>query len=120
MTDVVAEQGLVQVMRELLSAPETLEAGWAGTFLEIARRGRTDPAFRERWRAHAEALTVATGRRLRRQAAAGTLREDVDVAVLTRYLELVLEGLVSHLAMGLRADDLDGVLDLVEGTVRRG
>ncbi len=39
--------------------------------------------------------------------------------MLARYLELVLEGLVSHLAMGLPADDLEGVLDLVEGSVRR-
>jgi hypothetical protein len=34
-------------------------------------------------------------------------------------LELVLEGLVSHLATGLPADDLEGVLNLVEGAVRR-
>jgi AcrR family transcriptional regulator len=119
MADIVAEQGLVQVMRELLSSPETLDTGWTGTFLEIARRGRTDPDFRARWRARAEALTAATEARLERQALAGTLRDDVPVHVLARYLELVLEGLVSHLATGLPADDLDGVLDLVEGAVRR-
>jgi TetR/AcrR family transcriptional regulator, transcriptional repressor of aconitase len=42
----------------------------------------------------------------------------VPVPVLARFLELVLEGLVSHLAMGLPAEDLDGVLDLVEAAVR--
>jgi AcrR family transcriptional regulator len=123
MAEVVADQGLVQVMRELLAAPETLEAGWTGTFLEIARRGRTDPGFRERWRAHAEALTAATQERLERQARAGVLRDDVPIPVLARYLELVLEGLVSQLAMGTGAEtsaaDLAGVLDLVEGAVRR-
>jgi AcrR family transcriptional regulator len=119
MADIVAEQGLVQVMRELLASPETLDAGWTGTFLEIARRGRTDPGFRDRWRGNAEALTAATQARLERQARAGTLRDDVPVPVLARYLQLVLEGLVSHLAMGLPADDLGGVLDLVEGAVRR-
>lgn len=119
MADVVAEQGLVQVMRELLSSPQSLDTGWTGTFLEVARRGRTDPGFRARWRAHAEALTAATEQRLSRQAAAGTLRDDVPVPVLARYLELVLEGLVSQLAMGLRADHLVGVLDVVEGSVRR-
>jgi hypothetical protein len=31
----------------------------------------------------------------------------------------VMEGLVSHLAMGLPADDLGPVLDLVETAVRR-
>jgi AcrR family transcriptional regulator len=119
MADVVADQGLVQVMRELVSSPQPLDAGWTGTFLEVARRGRTDPGFRDRWRAHAEALTAATEQRLARQAAAGTLRDDVPVPALARYLELVLEGLVSQLAMGLPADDLEGVLDVVEGSVRR-
>lgn len=119
MADVIAEQGLVQVMRELLSSPDTLHAGWTGTFLEVARRSRTDRAFRDRWRSHSEALTAATRGRLERQAGAGTLRDDIPVPVLARYLELVLEGLVSHLATGLPGDDLDTVLDLVEGAVRR-
>jgi hypothetical protein len=39
--------------------------------------------------------------------------------VLTSYLELVLEGLVSHLAMGLPSDNLEQVLDVVESSVRR-
>jgi hypothetical protein len=41
------------------------------------------------------------------------------VPVLARYLDLVLEGLVSHLAQGLPVDELDAVLDLVEQAVRR-
>lgn len=141
MADVVAAQGLVQVMRDLLDTarkesgdgggavgpdradgdprPSTAESSWLGTRLEVSRRLRTDPDFRERWQAHSAELTVATRDRLERQAANGTLRDDVPVAVLTQYLELVLEGLVSHLAMGLPADTLDGVLDVVEQSVRR-
>lgn len=130
MADVVAEQGLVQVMRDLLETARsegtdaTVEAdgasdrSWLGTRLEVSRRLRTDPDFRERWQAHSAELTAATRERLERQAAAGALRDDVPVPVLAQYLELVLEGLVSHLAMGLPADALDGVLDLVEQSVR--
>jgi AcrR family transcriptional regulator len=118
MADVVAEQGLVQVMREMLADPD--DRSWLGTRLEVSRRLRTDPEFRGRWRAHSSALTTATRARLERQADAGALRDDVAVPVLAQYLELVLEGLVSHLAMGLPTDDLDGVLDVVEGAVRRG
>ncbi|WHT22073.1 helix-turn-helix domain containing protein [Crossiella sp. CA-258035] len=123
MAQVVAEQGLVQVMRELLKH-ESHEGGehpadWLGTRLEVSRRLRTDPDFRSRWAERSEALTAATRARLQRQRDAGNLRDDVDVHVLTAFLELVLEGLVSHLAMGLPADDLDPVLDLVEETVRR-
>ncbi|MET0237422.1 MAG: helix-turn-helix domain-containing protein [Kibdelosporangium sp.] len=121
MADVVAEQGLVQVMRDLLSAPMGVEhpADWLGTRLEVSRRLRTDPEFRGRWAERSEALTAATRQRLQRQREAGKLRDDIDVKVLTAFLELVLEGLVSHLAMGLPADDLEPVLDLVEESVRR-
>lgn len=124
MADVVAEQGLVQVMRDLLDTarsgdgPGHADRSWLGTRLEVSRRLRTDPEFRARWQEHSGALTAATRARLERQAAAGALRDDVPVPVLARYLELVLEGLLSHLAMGLPADDLDGVLDLVENGVR--
>ncbi|GAA2859466.1 TetR/AcrR family transcriptional regulator [Pseudonocardia halophobica] len=130
MADVVAEQGLVQVMRDLLGtargegtdgaaeADGASDRSWLGTRLEVSRRLRTDPDFRQRWQAHSAELTAATRERLERQAAAGALRDDVPVPVLAQYLELVLEGLVSHLAMGLPADALDGVLDLVEQSVR--
>lgn len=119
MADVVAEQGLVQVMRDLVASPTADELSWLGTRLEVSRRLRTDPEFRTRWSAHSAALTRAIRGRLERQAAAGALRDDVPVPVLARYVELVFEGLVSHLAMGLPADDLGPVLDLVEAGLRR-
>ncbi len=123
MAEVVAQQGLVQVMRDLLypSDPNDVEhpADWLGTRLEVSRRLRTDQEFRARWAERSRQLTDATRQRLERQREAGNLRDDVDVDVLTSFLELVLEGLVSHLAMGLPADDLEPVLDLVEESVRR-
>jgi hypothetical protein len=110
-------------MRDLLDEPEKRDeehaADWLGTRLEVSRRLRTDPDFRARWAERSEQLTAATRQRLIRQREAGNLRDDVDVTVLTSFLELVLEGLVSHLAMGLPADDMEPVLDLVEETVRR-
>ena len=45
--------------------------------------------------------------------------EDVDIDTLARFLELAYDGLVLHLAMGRRADDIGPVLDLVEEAVRR-
>ncbi|WP_086819087.1 TetR/AcrR family transcriptional regulator [Allokutzneria sp. NRRL B-24872] len=123
MAEVVAEQGLVQVMRELLATPQDIGGEHPvhslATRLEVTRRLRTDPDFRARWAERSQQLTEATTARLQRQRDAGNLRDDVDVKVLTAFLELVLEGLVSHLAMGLPADDLDPVLDVVEETVRR-
>lgn len=127
MADVVASEGLVQVMRDLLAGhgvgaaagADPAPAAWLGTRLEVSRRLRTDPDFRRRWAERSERLTEATRARLDRGRRAGALRDDIDIDVLTAYLELVLEGLVSHLAMGLPANGLERVLDLVEDSVRR-
>ena len=121
MVETVARNGLVQVMRDLLAraaSPETI--GWLGTQLEVSRRLRTDPEFAARWAARVEAVAAATRERLARQREAGTLRDDVPVEVLARFLELAYDGLVLHLAMGRPAGDLGPVLDLIEGAVRRG
>jgi len=124
MVDTVARDGLVQVLRDLLTragdpadAPDT--AGWLGTQLEVSRRLRTDPDFARRWAQRSAAIAEATRERLRRQRDAGVLRDDVPVDVLAQFLELAYDGLVLHLAMGRPTDDLDRVLTLVEETVRR-
>jgi len=124
MVETVSRNGLVQVMRDLLGRvdPErggSEVAGWLGTQLEVSRRLRTDPEFAKRWAARSEAVTAATRERLIRQRDAGVLRTDVDVEVLTRFLELAYDGLVLHLAMGRPSEDLGQVLDLVEAAVRR-
>lgn len=115
MVQVVTDQGLVQVMRDLLSERDT---GWLGTQLEITRRLRTDPAFRDAWAEREGTIRGATRARLRRQRDLGVLRADVDVEVLADYLELVLDGLVSRLASGRPVDGLGPVLDLIEDSVR--
>lgn len=117
MADTVAEQGLVQVMRDVLSRPEDFD--WLGTRMEMARRLRTEPDFRQRWLDRARELSSATGQRLRAQKEAGRLREDVPAEVVQVYLELVLDGLVSRLAAGYDTADLSAVLDMVEDSVRR-
>jgi len=115
MLDTVAQDGLVQVMREMVAAPD---AGRLGTQLEIARRLRTDESFRVAWEPRRHELEQAVRARLNRQRDAGALRSDVDIDDLAAYLELTMEGLVAHLAAGLPADRLGGVLDLVETSVR--
>jgi hypothetical protein len=119
MADVVAAQGLVQVMRELLAHPDGDERGWLGTRLEVSRRLRTDPEFQERWRAHSAALTAATRARLERQAAAGAVRDDVPVPVLARYLDLVLEGWCRTWLRGCRWTSSTPCSTWWRGAVRR-
>jgi AcrR family transcriptional regulator len=115
MTQTVAQHGLVQVMRDL----QDKDAGWLGVQLEVRRRLRTDPEFKQRWAEHQSAITGATTARLQRQRQAGVVREDVPLPILVDFLRLALDGLVSSLAAGMPTDHLSGVLDLVEDAVRR-
>jgi AcrR family transcriptional regulator len=114
MAAVAAEHGLVQVMRDLRGA----DTGWLGVQLEVARRLRTDPAFRQRWAEQADKVSSATRARLARQRAAGLIRRDVPAGLLATFLLLVHDGLVAQLSAGLSTSRIDGVLDLVEATVR--
>ncbi|GAB7037342.1 MULTISPECIES: TetR/AcrR family transcriptional regulator [Catenuloplanes] len=120
MVTTVAENGLVQVMRDLLAragSPDT--AGWLGSQLEVSRRLRTDPDFASRWAQRQAAIEEATRTRLGRLRDAGKLRDDVPLDVLAEFLELAYDGLVLHLAMGRPAGSLSRVLDVVEEAVRR-
>ena len=117
MADVAAREGLIQVMRDLLAAPEQFD--WLATRLEIARKLLNDPAFSRGWAERSAELSAATAERLRRQKQAGRLRDDVPGDVLRTYLELVLDGLVARLASGDDPEKLSAVLDLVEDSVRQ-
>ncbi|AKA96705.1 TetR family transcriptional regulator [Corynebacterium ulcerans] len=116
MAEVVAENGLVEVMRDMLDHPERHD--WLATRLEIAKMLRTDPAFRARWQEHQRVLDEAVVTRLERNAHLGRMRDDVPIQVLHTYLETVMDGFISRLASGTATEDLDQVLDLVEETVR--
>ncbi|MGW4352020.1 TetR/AcrR family transcriptional regulator [Nocardia sp. NPDC004582] len=117
MAEVAANQGLIQVMRDMLARPEDFD--WLGTRLEIARRLRNDPEFRANWEERSEELTAATVARLERRKAAGALRDDVPTEVLLGYLDLVLDGLIARIASGHAGKNLEAVLDLVEASIRR-
>lgn len=117
MADVAAREGLIQVMRDMLAAPEQFD--WLATRLEIARKLRNDPAFHRGWVERSVELSDATTERLQRQRQAGRLRDDVPSEVLHIYLDLVLDGLVAHLASGEDPQKLSAVLDLVEASVRQ-
>jgi AcrR family transcriptional regulator len=117
MAEVASREGLIQVMRDMLAAPDQFD--WLATRLEIARKLRNDPAFSRGWADRSAELSAATADRLRRQKQAGLLRDDVPGEVLRTYLELVLDGLVARLASGDEPEKLSAVLDLVEASVRQ-
>ncbi len=115
--EVVAEEGLVEVMRDMLQHPERHD--WLATRLEITKMLRTDAAFRARWQEHQAVLDEAVRERLTRLAADGRMRTDVPIDVLHTYLETVLDGFITRIASGGSLDGMAEVLDLVEGSVRR-
>ncbi len=115
--EVVAEEGLVEVMRDMLQHPERHD--WLATRLEITKKLRTDAVFRARWQGHQAVLDEAVHKRLEHQVADGRMRTDVALNVLQRYLETVLDGFITRLASGASTEGLEEVLDLVEGSVRR-
>ncbi|MBM7369160.1 TetR/AcrR family transcriptional regulator [Gordonia hydrophobica] len=116
MAEVAAQEGLVQVMRDILARPKDFD--WLSTRLEIVRKIRSDPGFREAWEAQGADREAATLARLERKRRAGSLRKDVEPEVLVTYLDVILDGIVTRLASGQSTDDLHAVLDLVEASVR--
>ncbi|AZA09240.1 TetR/AcrR family transcriptional regulator [Corynebacterium pseudopelargi] len=116
MAEVVAQHGLVDVMRDMLAHPERYD--WFFTRLEITTMLRTDPAFRTRWQEHQSVLDKAVRERLEHNAALGRMRDDVPIDVLHLYLETVLDGFISRLAAGEKQERLESMLDLVEESIR--
>ncbi len=115
MATVVAEHGLVQVMREL----PRRDPGWLGVQLEVASRLRTDEAFRLAWQKRLDVVARTTCERLARGQASGVIRDDVAPETLAAFLRLVHDGLVLHLAAGLADRQAETVIALAEGAVRR-
>ena len=113
--EVVAHNGLVEVMREMLQHPERHD--WLATRLEITSLLRTDPSFAARWKENQSVRDEAVRARLASNADKGRLRDDVEIDTLAIYLEVFMDGFINRLALGDTAE-LENVLDLVEQSIR--
>lgn len=112
--ELVASNGLVEVMREMLHHPERHD--WLATRLEIASLIRTDPNFRERWRNQHSILAEAVRTRLVTNSDLGTLPAD-ELNALVDYLLTFLDGFIARLARG-ETENLEQVLEIVERSIR--
>ncbi|MEY8209276.1 TetR/AcrR family transcriptional regulator [Corynebacterium sp. MNWGS58] len=113
--EVVAREGLVEVMRDIVRHPEKYD--WLATRLEISKMLRTDASFRARWQEHQAVLDQAVHDRLAKNAAEGRMRVDVPIDTLQYFLEMVMDGLITRNAMGMATDE--SVLDIAEQAIRR-
>ncbi|MHA2789006.1 TetR/AcrR family transcriptional regulator [Corynebacterium sp. S7] len=114
--DVVSEGGLVEVMRDMLRHPERYD--WLATRIEIVRKLRSDPEFKERWHKHQEVLDQAVANRLRENASNHRMRTDVPMETLHLYLTTFMDGFITRLASGESTENMEAVLDIVEQSVR--
>ncbi len=106
------DEGLDATFRALLDE----DPDWLGVYLSVAHRLRTDPAFRERWQQRAQApqaLLQQIVERMRREQAAGALRDDLEPEAIGRFLGVVFDGVVIQRAAGF-----DPGLDVVRALVR--
>ncbi len=116
MADVASREGLIQVMRDMLAAPEQFD--WLATRLEIARKLRNDPAFNRGWAERSAELAAATtiGCAGRRRPPGARRRSQRRVAVLPGTGSRRIGG---PAGLRRRPTRLAAVLDLVENSVRR-
>ena len=113
--EVVANNGLVEVMSEMLRHPERHD--WLATRLEVTSMLRTDPSFATRWREEQQVLDKAVRARLESNAEQGRLRDDISIDALVTYLETFMDGFINRLALG-DTENLEKVLDVVEQSIR--
>lgn len=113
--EVVANNGLVEVMSEMLRHPERHD--WLATRLEVTSMLRTDPSFATRWREEQQVLDKAVRARLESNAEQGGLRDDMSIDALVTYLETFMDGFINRLALG-DTENLEKVLDVVEQSIR--
>ena len=117
MADVASREGLIQVMRDMLAAPDQFD--WLATRLEIARKLRNDPEFHQGWTDRSAELAGGTTERLRRQKQAGRLRDDVPSDVLQPTSTWSWTAWWPGWHRAKTRTRLSAVLDLVEASVRQ-
>ena len=98
--------------RALLDAISHEDPDWLSVQLEATRRLRTDPSFRERIdRLDQEA---AATREERFQRLGASIRDDLPIAEVARFLSLIANGLALVRVQGDPLPDLDVLNQLVE------
>jgi AcrR family transcriptional regulator len=116
MSQLAGEQGMIGLIRYLLDDPELAE--WWGLRVEISRRIRHDEQLKMTWDEDQLALRRAVTARLEEQRDSGRLRTDISTATTLQLLDLVLEGVMAHLASDRDDALLPEALDLVEQSLR--
>lgn len=108
------DKGWEATLREIVAEdPE-----WMGVYLELSRKERTDPTFRERHRAQSEQeLAPALIEHVRAEQEAGTLRKDQPPEKIAGFVSLVANGIAVQLGSGETIRDVDALVEFVRTAV---
>jgi AcrR family transcriptional regulator len=112
-SEVFLDQGLEGVLHEILE----FDPSWLSVYLELVRRARTDPAFRERLDRRETEFVMANRARVEEAQRAGEIRDDLDPKSLGIFVNLVLHGLMLQRATGEDPPPVDLVLGLLEDAI---
>lgn len=108
------EKGWEAALRELVEE----DPAWIGVYLELTRRERTDPTFRERHRAGtSDELAPALLGHIRAQQADGALRDDLPPERIAGFVGLVANGIVVQMGGGEPIRDVDALIEFVRTAV---
>jgi TetR/AcrR family transcriptional regulator, transcriptional repressor of aconitase len=113
MSEVWLNLGLEAVVREVVE----LDPAWQSVYLELFRRARTDPQFRDRIEARHEDFATANRARMEEAQRAGEFRDDLEAKEIGAFLSLVLNGLALQRAAGEELPSTDLVLRLLRDAI---
>jgi AcrR family transcriptional regulator len=109
MSEIWVADGLEAVVREVVE----LDPAWLSVYLELFRRLRTDPDFRERIEARQKQAAPANRVRVEEAQRAGELRADLAPKEIGSFVNLVLNGLALMRAGGEELPSTELVLALL-------
>jgi AcrR family transcriptional regulator len=108
------DNGWEAALREVIGE----DPDWIGVYLELARKERTSPEFRQRQSEHAQqVLTPALFERLHGEQKAGTLRSDVSPEKIAGFVSLVANGIAVAMGSGEPVRDVDTLVEFVRAAV---
>ena len=113
MSDLWVNSGLEAVVREVIE----LDPAWLSVYLELFRRVRNDPDFRERIETRQKEIAPANRTRVEEGQRAGEFRDDLEPKQIGIFVNLVLNGLTLLRASGEELPPVELVLGLLDDAI---
>jgi AcrR family transcriptional regulator len=119
-SEIWVNEGLEAVVREVVE----LDPAWLGVYLELIRRVRTDPDFKQRIEERQQEVVPVNRARVVEAQESGEFRDDVEARELGAFVNLVLNGLALQRAQGDETPPVKLVVgflrDAIGGRARSG